>query len=101
MSEMIVRLMAAYQLAAQNLGDEVSVADIRLHTQLEAVQLNPLLRALNGTAVTFFDSGNLKGVRGMLRLIEEPRGRGATWEELDNAVEIDGVEYTQVSVTPL
>lgn len=97
--ELTKRLMAAYQFVADSWGDTVPLASVRLFlvgpNPVEAHELNPLLRQLDGTVVDFFGDGVGQG---LLRL-HEP-SEGAPWHELDGAVEVDGVEYTHMSVQP-
>jgi hypothetical protein len=92
------RLVAAYQFIAQSRGEEVALASVRLflvgpHT-VEAHELNPLLRRLNGTVVDFFGEGG----QGTLSL-HEP-AEDTPWDELDGGVEVDGVLYTHMAVRP-
>lgn len=98
-AELTSRLMAAYQFVALNRGDAVALADLRLHmATVEAHLLNPVLRALNGTVVDFWAVSGGEYETGVLRLLEGPRE--TPWRELDDGVEIDGVVYTHLSVTP-
>lgn len=96
--ELTSRLMAAYQFAALNRGDVVTLEDVRLHmATVEPHLLNPVLRALNGTVVDFWavSGGTYETGRLHLSLPDV-----VTWQELDAGVEIDGVTYTHMTVTP-
>lgn len=98
-TELKSRLMAAYQFVALNRGDEVLLADLRLHmATVQPHLLNPVLRALNGTVVDFWAVSGDVYETGLLRLLEP--ARGASFRELDEGVEIDGVNYTRMVVIP-
>jgi hypothetical protein len=97
--ELTSRLMAAYQFIALHRGDAVSLADLRLHmATVEAHLLNPVLRHLNGRVVDFWAVTGDTYETGVLELHAAPQG--ASWRELDDGVEIDGVTYTALSVRP-
>lgn len=93
------RLMAAYQFVAEEWGDMVSLADIRAHmATVEPHLLNPVLRALDGTLVEFWVLQAGQQQTGTLRLFS--CASGAPWRELDAGVEIEGLIFTHMAVTP-
>jgi hypothetical protein len=98
--ELTSRLMAAYQFVALRRGDAVALTDLRLHmATVEPHLLNPVLRRLNGTVVDFWAVTGGVYETGVLRLLEGD-WQEVSWDELDQGVEIDGVVYTHLSVTP-
>lgn len=97
--ELTERLMAAYQFVAPGRGDAVSLADLRLHlTTVEPHLLNPLLRELDGTVVDFWLHEGGEVQQGVLSLIQPTSS--APWCELDEGVEIEGLIFTHMAVTP-
>jgi hypothetical protein len=97
--ELTERLMAAYQFVAPERGSAVSLADLRLHMATVGPHLlNPVLRALDGAVVSFWVIQVGQQEQGVLSLLEA--AQDAPWRELDEGVEIDGVIYTHMLVTP-
>lgn len=99
----ITRVVAAYQFVAQTRGESVPVASLRLFLVGEHPMgpevLNPLLRRLDGQVVDFFDRDGYDPGQGILRLHEAPRE--TTWDEIDGGVEIDGLDFTHLTITPV
>jgi hypothetical protein len=97
--ELAERLMAAYQFVAPNLGDRVSLADVRLHLgTVEPHLLNPLLRELDGTQVEFWVVQGGQYRSGVLHLLEPEQD--TPWRELDEGVDVEGAIYSHLRVQP-
>lgn len=98
-SELTARLVAAYQFVAQERGDRVSLADVRLHLNMDPHELNPLLRELHGSPVAWWTQGTQDATGqewGILRLLEPEQE--PTWREQDDAVEHHGVLFTHLAI---
>lgn len=99
-TELTSRVMAAYQFATPALGNPVALRDIRLHLgNVGPDVLNPLLRELNDTMVSFWGWQQT----GFLTLMNPTRSTDdpePSWSELDEGVEVNGVLYTHMSVRP-
>jgi len=96
------RVLAAYQFAAQYLGEPISIADIRLHLggvgDCGPETLYPLLRSLHGTVVEFWAPEGTEAGTGLFSVQEA--APGAPLRELEDWVEINGADCTHITVEP-
>jgi hypothetical protein len=96
------RILAAYQFAAQYLGEPISIADIRLGLggvgDCGPETLYPLLRRLHNTVVDFWAPEGEEAGKGLFNMHEPPPS--APLYELEDAVEINGVYCTHLTVVP-
>jgi hypothetical protein len=96
---LIDRLVAAYSFAAREPGETVTLADVRMFlTGVTHEDLNPTLRALFGTEVSYQPYGYPEGSRGIVRL--HAATTETTFEQYDGGVEIGGMDYTSMAIEP-
>lgn len=96
------RVLAAYQFITQSPGELVSLTDIRLHLggvgDCGPETLYPLLRSLHDTVVDFWAPEGEEAGKGLFSMHEPPPS--APLYELEDAVEINGIYCTHLTVVP-